>query len=439
MLHAHGTTKYPCRIFRNLLLSGGATKSSKDVHYCVSIPRLQLTPSRAVVLGFEFEMSNRVVRKFMGEESFSAEAFLRVQITDENGLSLFGHDLTTKVEQVLKGALLDGIDICGRRYEFLAYSSSQLKECSVWMTCPESGWTIALMRIALGDFSGCKSASKYAARIGQCFSTTVEGAQGQDSTAIDDAKLRHCVIDDVWGDRNMEMCHSDGTGLIRREAVNDLLGRIPFSPKDPTDVSIVQIRFGGAKGTLTAWDFENLSAFRHHRALRSDVCLRGSMIKFGAQFSKLEVCSIGKHVPYFLNRNVVFLLHFHGVRAAIFISLQREMLDGLDNMMKSTASALRMVPKLSGPDSEHRSILLNMLKSGFSPRKEPFLFDCLYSIRSHHLFGLRKKARIYVERGAVLVGGLDESGLLPEGAIYCELSNGVSFAPLIGPVMVTSK
>lgn len=309
------------------------------------------------------------------------------------------------------------------------------------MVCPDNRWTVEDMRSALGDFSVCKSASKYAARIGQCFSTTVQGAAGQDSTGVVGSFLRHCVIDDVLCDVSGQMCHSDGTGLIRREAMNDLLGKIPFSSKDPLDISVVQIRFGGAKGTLMAWDFDALAACQVSKSTRSDcdVCLRPSMIKFEADFSHLEVCSVGKRVPYFLNRNVILLLSFHGVPDHVFLSLQKEMLDGLDNMMKRRDSALKVVPNLPGPDSELRSILLHMLSSGFSPTDEPFLFDCLHSIRSHNLFGLRKKARIFVEKGAVLVGGLDETGLLPEETVFCELWNGQVYAPLRGPVMVTSK
>lgn len=309
------------------------------------------------------------------------------------------------------------------------------------MTCPENGWTVARMRSALGDFSMCKSASKYAARIGQCFSTTIQGASGQDRMGVETQYLRHCIIDDVWGDKDRTMCHSDGTGLIKREAMNNLLERIPFGPSNPVDVSIIQIRFGGAKGTLTAWDFEKLAACQERSRKSNDVCLRKSMIKFDAKFSHLEVCSLGKHVPYFLNRNVILLLHCHGVSEYTFLTLQREMLDGLDAMMATRECALRMVPKLSGPESGHRSMLMHMLHSGFCPTKEPFLFDCLHSIRSHNLFGLRKKSRIFVDRGAVLVGGLDETGLLPEGCVFCELFDASleAYAPLVGPVMVTSK
>jgi len=46
-------------------------------------------------------------------------------------------------------------------------------------------------------------------------------------------------IDDVWGDSEKTMCHSDGTGLICRKALNQLLPRLPFSPTDPIRVGTV--------------------------------------------------------------------------------------------------------------------------------------------------------------------------------------------------------
>jgi hypothetical protein len=44
----------------------------------------------------------------------------------------------------------------------------------------------------------------------------------------------------------------------------------------------------------------------------------------------------------------------------------------------------------------------------------------LHAIRSHHVLGLRKKAGIFVEDGAVLMGGIDETGLVPEGCVFLQ-------------------
>lgn len=67
--------------------------------------------------------------------------------------------------------------------------------------------------------------------------------------------------------------------------------------------------------------------------------------------------------------------------------------------------------------------------------------------------GLRKKARIFVEKGVVLIGGMDETGLLPEGCVFVQIrklgstpennplqeetADNDGFQPLIGQVMVT--
>jgi RNA dependent RNA polymerase len=264
MLGGHGRTKFPCRLFYSLLPATlMSTRSKFDMpDYCVSIPRMQLSPCRELVVGFEVETSNRVIRKFTTKTSesffhrakgmfsqtqgFKPESFLRLHVTDEDSRSIFDRDLTGPVEEKLKKAILSGIMICGRKYSFLAYSSSQLKECSVWMVCLPPGWTVKEIRSTLGDFSACQSASKYAARIGQCFSTTVNGAKGQDHAPTEGTRVRHAVIDDIYGE-DKSMCHSDGTGMIRRSVLNQLIGQLPFSPKDPLDASIIQVIIVGGR------------------------------------------------------------------------------------------------------------------------------------------------------------------------------------------------
>jgi RNA-dependent RNA polymerase len=163
------------------------------------------------------------------------------------------------------------------------------------------------------------------------------------------------------------------------------------------------------------------------------------MIKFQAPYRRLEVVSIGAHIPYYLNRNVILLLGVHGVRDALFLDMQRIMLDVLDRMLRDARTAADVVPRLSGPDSTLTAAIVHMISAGLSPDKEPFLFSALHAIRAHHLTNLRKKSRIFVKDGAVLIGGLDETGLVPEGCVFVQVRHGVGneFKPLVGPVMVT--
>lgn len=82
--------------------------------------------------------------------------------------------LTDRVGGILK----HGFDLGGRHFEFLAYSSSALREHAVWFICPFNHPTKGLVtgqkiRDSLGNFSEMiKYPSKYAARIAQAFTAT---------------------------------------------------------------------------------------------------------------------------------------------------------------------------------------------------------------------------------------------------------------------------
>jgi RNA-dependent RNA polymerase len=205
---------------------------------------------------------------------------------------LFLGDLTDVVVSRIKSAIISGITVNGKKYEFLAYSSSQLKEFSLWMVCPQNGWTAESMRASMGDFSGCNTPSKYAARIGQCFSTTFQGLAGQDTTLLESQQpsLRHRVVNDILS-QDKTMVHSDGCGLISTGAMSMLLEILPHRTKDVVEnTSVVQVRYGGAKGILVSWDTSVLKDVIQKPNLWFDLLLRHSMVKFSAPFNFLEIC-----------------------------------------------------------------------------------------------------------------------------------------------------
>lgn len=143
----HGKTRYPAQMYSALY---EAHQDEDDVtpsvpKYCISLPRLLITPLCVKTTGFEVEMSNRIVRKFIEKYDFSNEAFMRVSIGDENSDNMYSNDLSEEVEARIKTLVLNGITIGKKCYMFLAYSSSQLKEQSMWMVCPEKGWNIKKM------------------------------------------------------------------------------------------------------------------------------------------------------------------------------------------------------------------------------------------------------------------------------------------------------
>lgn len=230
------------------------------------------------------------MRKFI-ELGFSRESFIRVSIGDENTDKLFSDDISQAVEVRIQDLVLNGITLGKRKYVFLAYSSSQLKEQSLWMVSPEHGWNVPMMRNSMGDFSMCKTPSKYAARIGQCFSTTVDTAVymtksnslmswATDGFGISDMSRGLRVNDnlpDIVSGSGLE--HSDGVGLIRKEVLEVILNEVPFGPMDKKDISAIQVRYGGAKGGksivvvfVTPCSFA-LTFSCHHRCFFSACCL----------------------------------------------------------------------------------------------------------------------------------------------------------------------
>lgn len=251
MLDMNGCTRYPCKVFDAIFRSLDEEELTKQPLpiFCVMIPHLMMSPCKQRMSGAKVEMSNRVIRMFT-KEGFSPSDYLRVQICDENGGKLFWNDMTDEVVAAMKRQILAGIQINGQSYSFFACSSSQMKESCFWMVCLDrKPWTVGAMLSKLGDFSRCENVSKCMARIGQCLSTTFEGNVALDSE--DRRRHRtgfaHATIPDIKSDFR-DRVHSDGTGLIRREALSRLLGNVPLRGIDPSDVSIIQIRFGGAKG-----------------------------------------------------------------------------------------------------------------------------------------------------------------------------------------------
>jgi RNA-dependent RNA polymerase len=97
---------------------------------------LILTPSSRILDGPLPDQSSSILRRFG-----NSDCFLRVTFQDDNRMPL-RHDtgLNISIEGLLhsryKGALVDGIDVAGRHFEFLGYSMSGLKQHSVFFVHP---------------------------------------------------------------------------------------------------------------------------------------------------------------------------------------------------------------------------------------------------------------------------------------------------------------
>lgn len=85
----------------------------------------------------------------------------------------YNNSMSTMYERIKK-ILIEGANICDRHYEFLAFSSSQLREHSCWMFAPVNGPVTADgIRRWMGDFSQVRPVAKLAARVCRLASVSV--------------------------------------------------------------------------------------------------------------------------------------------------------------------------------------------------------------------------------------------------------------------------
>lgn len=106
--------------------AAGTVLQSKAESNLTSIRRLVLSPTRVIACRPEFDLLNRVLRHFHTHK----ERFIRVVFADEDRSSIFfnaSDDVHARVR-----LLLDGVEVAGERFEFLAFSSSQLRFQAAW-------------------------------------------------------------------------------------------------------------------------------------------------------------------------------------------------------------------------------------------------------------------------------------------------------------------
>ncbi len=234
----------------------------------ISCYHVIITPSRILLEGPYTTQSNRVIRRYQSHDSSLAERFVRVEFRDEDRLAYRWDgdvDGTWFLKQRVGGILRQGFELGGRAFEFLAYSTSALRQHSVWFVSPfrdpvEGYVTSEKIRASLGDFSKLlRTPSKYAARIAQAF------------TATDPSVM---IQRDQWEEQPDLGKHTDGVGTISPqlrdmiwEAICKATRRVRENRIPP---SAFQFRFLGYKGVVVV----------DHRLQGIKMRLRGSQRKF---------------------------------------------------------------------------------------------------------------------------------------------------------------
>lgn len=376
-------------------------------HNVMSCHRVLVTPSKIYCSGPELETSNYIVKNFA---SYASD-FVRVTFVDEDwgrisvgalstsiNRGIFARPHRTDVYDRILSVLRDGIVIGEKRFEFLAFSASQLRSNSVWMFASNEHVKAQDIREWMGCFSKIRSVSKCAARMGQLFSSSMQTikVQPQNVKVIPDIE----VISDGVG-----YCFSDGIGKISFAFAREVSRKLGLSHIP----SAFQIRYGGYKGVIVV-----------DRHSYDKLALRSSMLKFESKNWMLNVTKWSESMPCYLNREIIILLSTLGIEDDIFLALLEEQLQLLCQMLTNREAALKVLESMGGIDG--KGVLARMLRQGYEPNREPYLLTMLQSLYENQLSDLRSRSRIFVPKGRVLVGCLDETGILDYGQVYVRIT-----------------
>ncbi|TGJ78434.1 hypothetical protein E0Z10_g10334 [Xylaria hypoxylon] len=365
--------------------------------HCAWVRKVVITPSTIYLSTPNPEPSNRVLREY----ARYSDRFLRVQFTDELVKGrIFSSPRSSQQNHLYNRVfrtLTNGIEISGRHFEFLAFGNSQFRENGAYFFAPTDHINCDQIRKWMGDFAHIRVVAKYAARLGQCFSTT---------RALTDSPISQSIekIEDIYKN---DWCFTDGVGKISPELAEYVAKPLRLTKK--LVPSAFQFRLGGSKGLLVIWPDLTFNK----------VSLRPSQNKFKAQSAHLEVIKPSRFSVATLNRQTITILSSLGVPDAAFMQLQRDQLVDYDKAMEDPATAMRLLSRFVDQNGITTKVA-QMISDGFMRAKEPFFMCILQVWRAWSLRLLREKARIVVEQGAFVFGCVDETRTLRG---YRELEN----------------
>ncbi|KAL7000847.1 multidrug resistance protein [Sarracenia purpurea var. burkii] len=372
----------------------------------VYVHRVQISPCKVYFGGPEVNMSNRVLRHY-GED---IDNFLRVSFVDEELGKMHSTDLLPRITSSsddrrtdlyrrILSTLRDGIVIGNKKFDFLAFSSSQLRDNSAWMFASRPGLSAVDIREWMGDFRQIRNVAKYAARLGQSFGSSRE--------ALSVGRHEIEIIPDVEVVRGgVNYVFSDGIGKISADFAHRVAKKCALKSSTP---SAFQIRYGGYKGVVAVDPTSSIK-----------MSLRKSMSKYESENIKLDVLAWSKYQPCFLNRQLITLLSTLGVGDYVFEMKQREAVEQLDTILTDPLRAQEALELMS--PGENSNILREMLLCGYKPDAEPFLSMMLRAFRAAKLLELRTKTRVFVPRGRSMMGCLDETKTLEYGEVFVQIS-----------------
>ena len=315
--------------------------------------------------------------------------------------------------------LQEGLEIAGRKFQFLAYSNSALKEHAVWFVTPfldenEDFITADVIRSRLGNFDKViRCPARYGARMSQAFTST--------SVSISITAEEVIQLPDILAIvNNKPIVFTDGIGTCSRGTMDQIAGALRESTggkkkrRRHAFFSAVQIRLAGNKGMIIV----------DHKLSGDTIFVRDSMNKFSFDYESLDVeiaDVFDRPKPMFLNRPLIMILETLGVPIQSFLDLQQAMIVSITSSTHSMEHSAQLLATHGlGTAFRIPSVLLGLAKMGLPspPTEDKFLARGLDYAVNHVLRCLKHRARIHVPDSWTLVGVADFHRYLAEGEVF---------------------
>ncbi|CAF1369179.1 unnamed protein product [Adineta steineri] len=374
------------------------------------VPSIVLTPTTIKIRPLKLCKLNRVLR----EKSFGGVLnFALVELRDEAQRLLFPSVFRSLNDQILK-YLTYGFDLTStRKYKYLHHSQSQIKTKQFWFYYHNEGnkhlphdedkknlshedaytW--------MGNFDKERVVAKHAARIALCFTSTDATIQIKAETVT--------YVRDIKDPKD-KYTFTDGVGTIStqlRDEIKDFLD--PYGNR--RSFSVLQIRYGGCKGTLSV----------DHRldGKQYQMQIRDSMNKFTTDHDILELCKLSAPRALFLNRQDIVLLESRDIPHVNFLNLQNDHHFWLVCALLKAENAYELLQDKLLPIFNLRKIAQNI-----NIVEEPFFIKLIITCAFNIIRELLDRTRIYIsdEDARNMFGIVDEYGVLENKQVFIQYS-----------------
>ena len=355
-------------------------KPSKN-EILMRVQRCVITPTYILFTPYVLDQGNRILRNFVKSINYSILCTFKMDSLEEARWN------NKFLMEYIKFILSKGFYIGEKNFRFFNYSQSQFRNMSCWLlTEPEK------VISKIGDFSKIKQLSKYAARISQTLTTTIK--------TIKIPRDKIVNIPDIKSEDD-KYTFSDGVGRISytlSKQISEYL-KLDYVP------SCFQGRFLGCKGVWTTMWNDNTG----------QIYCRDSQIKFHVEMEDLnyfELCDYSRYIQSYLNRQIIILLSALGIKDEKF----RKKLEEYKNRLNDQNFVLGLIHY-----SEWNQMFRRMNYCGINRTNDRLVKSIIESNLDILYNDVKKKARIYVEESAYVIGIMDEYNILEYGEAFLQI------------------